>query len=674
MPPISSLPDKYCECALLSLQLFLLGFVNAVSQSEEYKTYMIHMHHSDKPESFLIHESWHRSILNSLLPSPADNKELLLYSYNHVMHGFSARLTPSLLSEIEKSPFHIAKSFGKLFTTYTSKVLGLQQSFGIWPAASYGEGVIVGILDTGIWPESESFNDEGMSSVPQRWKGKCENGTTFSPSACNRKLIGARTFRKGLQAAGDQISKEQDFNSVRDFMGHGIHTSSTAVGNYVPGVSHFGYARGTARGVAPDAHLAMYNVSWATTTKSTFATDLLAGMEQAILDGVDILSLSLGIDQPPYFKDAIAIASLSAIEKGIFVVCSAGNDRGFKTVHNGAPWITTVGAGTLDLSFQAVVTLENGVSLEGTSYFPESVFSKAMCNYSALDREEFVEKAVFCDYSADIYAIDQLRELERVGANAAIIVNNESFTLHPDRFSTPSLILPIASGYLIKEYVAMVRNPKVESMRFVLTRLGTESAPQVALFSSEGPNPISPGVLKPDILAPGFEGLAAVSPIIPYMQVGKYDLASDYAIMSGTSTLAPHVAGVGALLKALHPEWNPAAVCYNTGTILKDQWTGLSVTPLQFEAGHINPNQAMDPGLIYDTVFQDYIESLAQKFSRVVTNVGNDDNTVYRAHLENVPIGMRIKVVPETLTFTRKNHKQGFVVSIEIDREFQMVI
>ena len=197
--------------------------------------------------------------------------------------------------------------------------------------------MIVGILDTGIWPESERFNDEGMSPVPQRWKGKCENGTTFSPSACNWKLIGVQTFRKGLQAAGVQISKEQDFNSVRDFMGHGTHTSSTAVGNYVPGISHFGYARGTASGVAPAALLAMYKVSWATTKKSTFATDLLAGMEQAILDGVDIMSLSLGIDQPPYFKDTIAIASLSAIEKGIFVVCSAGNDRGFKTVHNGAP-------------------------------------------------------------------------------------------------------------------------------------------------------------------------------------------------------------------------------------------------------------------------------------------------------------------------------------------------
>ena len=120
------------------------------------------------------------------------------------------------------------------------------------------EDVIVGIIDTGIWLESESFNDEGMSPVPQKWKGKCENGTAFSPSNCNRKLIRAQSFSKGLQAAGTNISKELDFSSPRDFMGHGTHTASTAVGNYGPGVSHFGYAIGTAIGVAPGAHLAMY--------------------------------------------------------------------------------------------------------------------------------------------------------------------------------------------------------------------------------------------------------------------------------------------------------------------------------------------------------------------------------------------------------------------------------
>uniref|UniRef100_A0A2N9HYW6 Inhibitor I9 domain-containing protein n=1 Tax=Fagus sylvatica TaxID=28930 RepID=A0A2N9HYW6_FAGSY len=185
------------------LLLLLLGINNAISAVEEYQTYIIHLDHSHKPETFLTHESWHRSILNSLLSSTADGDELLLYSYNHVMHGFSARLTPSQLSEIEKSPAHLATypdSFVKLLTTYSPKFLGLQKNSGIWPAASYGEDVIVGIIDSGIWPESESFNDDGMSSVPQRWKGKCENDTLFSSSACNKKLIGARYFNKGFLA------------------------------------------------------------------------------------------------------------------------------------------------------------------------------------------------------------------------------------------------------------------------------------------------------------------------------------------------------------------------------------------------------------------------------------------------------------------------------------------
>lgn len=149
--------------------------------------------------------------------------------------------------------------------------------------------MIVGVLDTGIWQESESFNDKGMPPVPKRWKGKCEKGKKFSPSYCNRKLIGARSFSKGLRSAGIKISKEDDYNSARDFSGHGTHTASIAVGNHVSGVSYFGYARG----MAPRAHLAVYKASWATETNSTAATDVLTGMDQAIRDGVDILSLSI---------------------------------------------------------------------------------------------------------------------------------------------------------------------------------------------------------------------------------------------------------------------------------------------------------------------------------------------------------------------------------------------
>ncbi|KAM3685790.1 hypothetical protein ACJW31_11G145500 [Castanea mollissima] len=730
------------QCELLWLLVFLFPFVNAVSKFENYQTYIIHIDHTHKPESFLTHESWHRSILKSLSSSPADDKEQLLYSYNHVMHGFSARLTPSQLSEIEESPSHLAtylESFVKLMTTYSPKFLGLQENFGIWPTASYGEDVIVGVVDTGVWPESESFNDEGMPPVPKKWKGKCENGTAFSPSYCNKKLIGARFYCKGILAAGFDLTKEGEFLSPRDFNGHGTHTASTAVGNHVTGVSHFGYARGTAIGVAPRARLAVYKAHWLKGGVGV-SSDVLAGMEQAILDGVDIMSLSLGFNMTSYFNNDIALGTLSAIENGIFVVCAAGNDYYFETVDNVAPWITTVGASTLDRNFHAKMTLENGVSMEGTSYFPESVFitdmplyyskdnmSKAICKDKTLDRKEVVGKVVICD-SSRLNVSQQIKEVERAGAYAAIFLTDDFSSLSPNEYSIPSLILPTGSGTLVKDYVTRVQTPKVKDMSFMLTRLGTKPAPQVAIFSSRGPSPISPGVLKPDILAPGVDILAAYVPL-KFMKVGHYDLVTDYALDSGTSMATPHVSGVGALLKAVHPEWSPAAIrsammttAYamdNTGTIIKSELTNDFGSPLEFGAGHINPNKAMDPGLIYDMSLQDYIEflcglehtkkqmsalirrtqwscsnksihdlnypsftavlttktryPLAMNFNRVVTNVGND-KAVYRAHLENIPTGLKISVKPRTLTFTRKYQTRSFVVSIDLDGGFSGVI
>uniref|UniRef100_A0A2N9HXS0 Subtilisin-like protease fibronectin type-III domain-containing protein n=1 Tax=Fagus sylvatica TaxID=28930 RepID=A0A2N9HXS0_FAGSY len=738
-----SLFNLILQSALPWLLLLLLGVNNVVSAVEEYQTYIIHMDHCQKPAPHLTHETWHQSILKSLSSSPADEEELLLYSYSHVMHGFSARLTPTQLSEIQNSSAHIAtypESFGKLFTTYTPEFLGLQHNAGIWPAASYGEDVIVGILDTGIWPESESFNDEGMSPVPQRWKGKCETGASFNASNCNRKLIGARSFSKGIKTIG--IS-EEEYDSARDFGWHGTHTSSTAVGKYVPDVSYFGYARGTAKGVAPNARLAMYKVNWETATKDTAATDILAGMEQAILDGVDIMSLSLGINQTSYFTDAIAKGALSAIEKGIFVVCSAGNDGDFKTIYNGAPWITTVAATTHDRSFVATMTLKNGLTMEGRSYFAKNVsltnlklyygkgnMSKTICNDTALDRNEVAGKVVICD-SNNANVSQQISEAKRAGASAAIFLTDSSYPLEPEDYVIPSLILPNASGTLVKKYVTSVRNPMVKRMKFVLTRFGTKPAPRVAHFSSKGPNPITPGILKPDIVAPGVDVLAAVQPYSS-LEVDNNDVTINYGLMSGSSMSTPIVAGVGALLRAVHPKWSPAAIrsaimttAYtkdNTGTTMKAIFKDAkyeTATPLHFGAGHISPNEAMDPGLIYDMGFQDYVDFLcglgytneqmrlilkrnewhcskklshelnypsfmvalsnettyptAMNFNRVVTNVGND-TSIYQAHLENIPTGMKIKVEPNILTFTEKNQKQSFVVSVEIDRDFPKII
>ncbi|KAF6160164.1 hypothetical protein GIB67_016600 [Kingdonia uniflora] len=152
---------------------------------------------------------------------------MLLYTYNHAMHGFSARLTPSQLSKLEKLPGYYttySESYRDLLTTHISNFLGLKHSSGLWPTASYGKDEITEMIDSGIWLESSILRDNGMKPVSDRWKGEYENGTVFSPSLCNHKLIGARSFSKGLQAGG-----------------------------------HFGYATGTVRGVAPGARIAMYN-------------------------------------------------------------------------------------------------------------------------------------------------------------------------------------------------------------------------------------------------------------------------------------------------------------------------------------------------------------------------------------------------------------------------------
>ncbi|KAG9444006.1 hypothetical protein H6P81_015346 [Aristolochia fimbriata] len=734
----------------LSLFLLLVTFVASTAilvsatMDEEPRTYIIHMDHSSMPASFATHDDWYKSLLSSLA-APPDHEggdqglpPAHLYTYDHLLHGFSAVLTDSQLLRLETHPAHVAttpESYGTLHTTHTPRFLGLNRRAGIWPAANFGDDVIIGIVDTGIWPESESFHDRNMPPVPSRWRGRCETGTAFGPTNCNKKLIGARSFSKGIRRRFN-ISTAYDYDSPRDYEGHGTHTASTAAGSPVTCASYFGYAKGTALGVAPMARLAMYKVLFygADTTEAA-ATDVLAGMDQAVADGVDVMSLSLGFFDVPYFGDIMAMGAFAALEKGIFVACSAGNrgPHGY-TIINGAPWITTVGATTIDRDYGAELTFGSTGNVtrtvQGMSVYPESLYNQGAplyfargnatqesCEYGSLRRRDVEGKILFCTFGDPA---TQMTEANRTGARAVITPTDSTDFFRPTDFNFPSVAISLEDAAAVADYLAAYPTTATAGVEFKKTIFGKKPAPQVADFSSRGPNKPSPWILKPDIVGPGVRILAAWAPNRGAAPIALGDdyLVTDYNIVSGTSMSCPHIAGLAALIKAVHPDWTPAAirsammttayVTDNAGGPILDLTTGTSATPLDFGGGHVDPNRAVDPGLVYDIELQDYVDYLCglnytakeirmvtrssnyscrsanldlnypsfvvvlngtrssvTTFRRTVTNVGGN-STVYRAAVK-VPTGMEIAVSPATLAFDGKNSKMSFTVTVRTD-------
>lgn len=714
-------------CTILSLT------ATSFPLSDDRRAYIIHMDKSKMPAPFSTHHSWYTSTLTSL-SSPEGTPPTHLYTYKNAMDGFSAVLSRYHLEQLEKMPAHLAtyeETFGHLHTTHTPEFLGLSQQTGLWPVSDFGDDMIIGIVDTGIWPESDSFNDDGIPPVSGGWRGTCETGTAFNSSNCNKKLIGARSFNKGIRQAGLNISTTDDYDSPRDFVGHGTHTSSTAAGSAQPFANHFGYANGTATGMAPKARLAMYKVLFFNGTSDAAATDTLAGIDQAIEDGVDLLSLSLGFFTTPFYEDPIAVGAFAAMERGIFVACSAGN-RGphAYTILNGAPWITTVGAGTIDRNLSARLTLGDGeIQVVGKSVYPQNLLvdrvpiyfghgnrSKEICDTYTLNPDDVKGKYIFCDFNGEISVFQQLFEMYRTGAAGAIFSSDSGQFLQVKDFNKPFVTVSPWDGELVKNCIIKSRNPTV-SIKFQVTLLGTKPAPQVADFSSRGPVLHAPWILKPDILAPGVDVLAAWTPNRASATIGDDFLLTDYALVSGTSMSSPHIVGIAALLKAAHKDWSPAAIrsammttadiLDNANNPIMDIITGVTGTPLDFGGGHVNPNKAMDPGLVYDIGVQDYINYMcalnyttiqlqtitrrsnvsceasidlnypsfivilnntnttSYTFKRVLTNV-IDANCTYHATVE-ASSGIKVSVQPATIYFPRKHSTSTFNLTVEIN-------
>ncbi|XP_073314315.1 subtilisin-like protease SBT3.9 isoform X1 [Primulina huaijiensis] len=630
----------------VTYQLCCFAAEGAVSSN----VHIVYMGDRQQDEPHLVENS-HHELLSGILESKEAASESILYSYKHGFSGFAAVLSPSQAKTIAGLPGVVSvipNSILHLHTTRSWDFLHVNHlNGGILVKSRSGSGSIIGVLDSGIWPESESFKDDEMEPVPSRWKGKCQVGEEFDNSKCNGKIIGARWYVKGYKAELGELITENgtEFMSPRDASGHGTHTSSIAAGSLVKNVSFLGLGHGMARGGAPSARLAMYKVCWATGGCSS--ADLLAALDDAIHDGVDVISMSLGLMPPlsSYFNDVVSVGSFHAVASGIPVICSGGNSGPFpETVVNTAPWMITVAASTIDRAFPVALTIGNNQTFVGQSLFISKDLDKfypivygediaatgadeddaRSCASGSLNATLAKGKVILCFESRSqrfvSTAESSVHEVEGVGiVFARFLTKDVSLCLE-----VPCAQVDFTIGTSILSYIASTRNPVIK-YNAPKTAVGQQVSPNVALFSSRGPSSLSPSVLKPDIAAPGVNILAswsAAQAAQPYDDIKKNKLSPfHFKFESGTSMACPHVTAIVALIKTIHPKWSPAAIksALITTALSTDEYGQPAVAegspykqadPFDYGGGHIDPNKAIDPGLIFDTDTGDYTRFL----------------------------------------------------------------
>ncbi|MFD3399756.1 S8 family serine peptidase [Kribbella sp. NPDC058693] len=554
-----------------------------------------------------------------------------LYDYNYTYAGFSAQMSydeavklakQSGVKSIEPSDIVHAD------TVDTPRFLGLSGKGGAWQQAGgidkAGDGVIIGMIDSGYTPERPSFapiktTKQSDAIIAKKWKGTCQAGEE-APVTCNNKVIGARYFDKGI---GTRPIPEE-YKSPRDYGGHGTHTASTAAGNYGVEMSVMGRDYGKGSGMAPHARLAIYKALWAvdaTGGGSGTDADIVAAIDAAVADGVDVINYSISGSGSSYVN-ATGLAFLRAAKAGVFVATSAGNTGpGEATVGKTYPWVTSVANGTHDRDIQTKLTLGNGKTYTGAGIgagVPSApvILAKdaglpgadpanlTLCQAGTLDPAKATGKIVVCDRGVNA-RVDKSLQVKNAGGIGMILLNLTPSTLDSDLHSVPTVHLDDKAAPEVKAYVSGTANPTATISAGTPVRV---TAPMVAASSSRGPSPAGNGdLLKPDVMAPGTNVLAATT---AFSAAG-----GEYAFMSGTSMSTPHIAGIAAVLKAKHPTWSPMAIKSAMMTTATDKDTvgkpikndsGSQANPFGYGAGLVQPKLGMDPGLVYDSTYTDW--------------------------------------------------------------------
>ncbi|MCD9641448.1 hypothetical protein HAX54_027633 [Datura stramonium] len=313
----------------------------------DFQLYIVYLGHKPHDDHELITDS-HHDILSQVVGSKKEAKSLMLYSYRHSFSGFAAKLTDSKAEQIGELPGVVRVIQNSRYKAHTSRswdFLGLSNndSSNLLNKTKQGDGIIIGVLDTGIWGGMEAFNDRELGPIPSRWKGLMEE--------------------KGLNQT--MVEKLYDLSPIDD-MGHGTHVAYTAAGSYVNTLDYYGLNMGTVRGGAPFARIAMHMI---------FGADILASIDDAIKDRVDVLSTSIGnglikFAEVHVGESLLGLGSFHAVSHGIPFITSAGNSGpDSNTLNGGSPWVISVAASNEDREIVTPIILGNNKTILGQGVY-----------------------------------------------------------------------------------------------------------------------------------------------------------------------------------------------------------------------------------------------------------------------------------------------------------------
>ena len=567
---------------------------------------------------------------------------------NTVFGGIAARIPARSVEAVLKIKGVVAVQYDSLrkpLTDSSPAFIGADSVYDkLATTANAGEGIIFGDLDTGVWPEHPSFEDQGNLPAPPGPARTCDFGDNpltipDDPFECNNKLIGGEAFLDTYLSDPDRAADET-FTTARDSNGHGTHTTSTVAGNVLDSAPVFGVERGPIHGVAPGAWVISYKVLGA---EGGFTSDISAAIGEAIYDGVDVINFSISGGSNP-FTDAAELAFLDAYQAGVVVAASAGNSGpGAGTTDHVSPWVITVGASTQTREFTSELTVTNGPATfetvgasltQGAGPFPivlssAAPYSNNLCDAPAAPGT-FTGKIVACQRGV-VARVDKGYNVLQGGAEGMVLYNPTLADVETDNHWLPTVHL--ANGTAFKAF--LTAHPG-STATFTAGAKTSGQGDVMAAFSSRGPGGL---FIKPDVTAPGVQILAGHTPVpesITEGPPGEY-----FQAIAGTSMSAPHVAGAAILVRAIHPFWTPgqvksALMTSAKTTVVKEDLT-TPADPLDMGAGRIDVAAAISAPLTFD-------ESAANFF-----DIGNDP--LYAIDL-NLP-SVNAPVMPGRVITTR---------------------